>query len=63
MKTSHTVIGAFMLWSFGLANMCLAQASAMGVSFAIFFKYLIVWQLNQNLSGSSILLNQCFVIL
>ena len=31
MKTSHIVIAAFMLWSAGLANMCLAQVSAMGV--------------------------------
>ena len=30
MKTSHIVIAAFMLWSAGLANMCLAQVSAMG---------------------------------
>ncbi len=30
MKTSHIVIGAFMLWSAGLANICLAQAFAMG---------------------------------
>ena len=31
MKRSHIVIAAFMLWSAGLANMCLAQVSAMGV--------------------------------
>ena len=31
MKTSHILIGAFMLWSAGLANICLAQASTMGV--------------------------------
>ena len=30
MKTSHIVVGAFMLWSAGLANICLAQAFAMG---------------------------------
>ena len=30
MKTSHIVIGAFMLWSTGLANICIAQVSAMG---------------------------------
>ena len=31
MKTSHIVIAAFMLWSAGFANICLAQVSAMGV--------------------------------
>ena len=31
MKTSHIVIGAFMLWSASFANICLAQVSAMGV--------------------------------
>lgn len=31
MKTSHIVIAAFMLWSAGFANICLAQESAMGV--------------------------------
>ena len=30
MKTSHIVIAAFMLWSASLANICLAQVSAMG---------------------------------
>ena len=30
MKTSHIVIGAFMLWSASFANICLAQESAMG---------------------------------
>ena len=31
MKTSHIVIGAFILWSASFANICLAQVSAMGV--------------------------------
>ena len=30
MKTSNIVIGTFMLWSTGLANICIAQVSAMG---------------------------------